>query len=123
MSLTHVCLLLRTVAAGRPRSRQGLVMVWSPSSAVEPVAEPAHADHVRRLGGIRLDLLPQVRHLVVNHPIGDEGVPPPRGVNEALTAKRPAAVTDEDLEEPELERCERYGYTVPRHLVAGEVDG
>ena len=53
-------------------------------SAIEPVAEAAHAGDVARVRRIRLDLPAQVQDLVVHDAVGDGDVAAPGGVQQLL---------------------------------------
>src|SRR5262245_26184392 len=90
-------------------------------SAVEPIAEPAHAEHVtgRRCAG--LDLLAEVRNLIVDHVRRDEGGHAPGLVDQLLPAQRPPPVANENRKNLELERCQLDDLSAPAQFAPHEI--
>lgn len=72
--------------------------------AVETVAKTAQRDEVPRPIWLRLDLLAQVRDLVVDDAIGDMGVASPHFIEQLGACKQPAGSSHEGRQQLELER-------------------
>jgi len=90
----------------------------------EPVAETAHIPQVARLRGIRLDLLPEIRDVVVDDAGGGKGTGPPGGVHQLVAAQHPPARPDEHAEELELDGRHVDGFASAfERLAAATPDG
>src|ERR1051326_338535 len=71
---------------------------------VEPVPDAAHALQVFRLGGRGLDLLAQVRDLVVDYALGDRGFLAPHLVDQQAARQHAARTSGEQTHQLEFER-------------------
>src|SRR5581483_11218425 len=88
---------------------------------IEAVPDAAQRDEIARALRPRLDLLPQVVHLVVDHAIGDVRVPPPDLIQQLRPRQHAAGAADEDRKQFVLERGELHGTAVAPQFAAGEV--
>ena len=90
--------------------------------AVEAVAQAAQRHEIPRPVGIRLDLLPQIRHLVVDDAIGHVRVAAPDLVEQLRAREQAAGALDERRQQLEFERREVDRLAAAPELAAGEIE-
>src|SRR5262249_42693692 len=84
------------------------------------ISDAAYAGKKTRVGGRRLDLLPQIGDLVVDDPLGDGCVPTPGFVDQHAARQHATGARDEDRQQLEFERRHRDRLSSAAQLPAGE---